>query len=147
MASDLLHVIARAGPAMGTKALSKVLLHGLYGWPCGYMVFIFLLLVNASSAQQASCRNGTRIRLLADGVRYGCSALAQSYGLQSQELLLANVGQVDCDNLTVGQILCIPHNPRTDPSTCSKAYKTVPGDTCEGIAGANGYGTPAKVLP
>lgn len=113
---------------MGQKTMSVAIIFAI----------IFLDLVNLSSGQQASCRNGTRIRLLADGVKYGCSALAQNYGLQTQELLLANVGQVDCDNLNVGQILCIPHNPRTDPSTCAKAYRTVSGDTCEGIASANG---------
>lgn len=89
-------------------------------------------------AQQSACRNGTRIRLLADGVKYGCSALAQSYGLQTQELLVANAGQLNCDNLTAGQILCIPPNPRTDPSRCSKTYRIVSGDTCEQVAQTNG---------
>jgi hypothetical protein len=95
-----------------------------------------LTLCGSALAQKPGCnKNDTRIRVLAQGAESGCNALAHSYGLQSHELLIANAGLLDCQNLTAGQILCIPRNPRTDPGICASVFRTTEGNaTCEGLA-------------
>jgi hypothetical protein len=115
------------------------------GPPERYISISFVLLAiswcGSALAQKSGCsKNDTRIRLLAQGAESGCTALAHSYGLQGHELLIANAGLLDCQNLTAGQILCIPRNLRTDPAICTKVYRTPEGNaTCEGLAAVSGY--------
>ncbi|KAJ6020328.1 carbohydrate-binding module family 50 protein [Penicillium canescens] len=77
-------------------------------------------------------RYSTSSALCLSGITYtvvsgdSCEALAENYGVSTGTLIAINDLYVDCTNLGIGQVLCIPPQCTT--------YNVENGDTCDAIA-------------
>lgn len=72
-----------------------------------------------------------------------CWALAQTAGISVQALIAANPG-INCNNLQIGQTICIPFGQPTGCPPGTRPHVIVAGDTCYRLAQT--YGTTVQAI-